>query len=384
MTDGKVVKIAKKGGGVSREVHLDGGGKVISETASSNLVPVTGSPVKYDVLSVNEVEAKAVHSKIVETMRFQEKAHSQLGELLFHVVTKKLYRRIGKGYETFKEYVEEELDYSFRSAQYLAAIYWWFSVQLAARPDLAERVETLGWTKARELIGIVDVDNADEWFELASKSTKTELIRAKRAALKKANGSAQFRLDILDRVPPPALPAANITPSGTTPPIEDEVDDESFASTSPSSNQPIDPPPSPPTPPLPPLKTKRPMKLPGASGVKGVGVPSQVDIEAEKKEAEKWHTYQFSIPSDTKEVIEEALACAQDVTKSEHRGFLLGVIAMNFCAYYSKHERLRNGEWLKMFERVTGLAVIAVDEHDRRIVYGEEAAQRIAAKESGS
>lgn len=64
------------------------------------------------------------------------------------------------GYKTWKDYVEVELDFAIRKAQYLIGIAQWFG-QLNA--GVRDWVKKLGWTKAKELTGRVTNENSAEW-----------------------------------------------------------------------------------------------------------------------------------------------------------------------------------------------------------------------------
>lgn len=78
------------------------------------------------------------------------------------------------GYGTWKEYVELELDMSERKAQYLMRVHHWFVVVLKD-PTVRDRVEHLGWTKVKLLVGVVDENNVDEWVQRAESMTAVQL-----------------------------------------------------------------------------------------------------------------------------------------------------------------------------------------------------------------
>ena len=74
-------------------------------------------------------------------------------------------------YSSFEDYVDSELQINYRKAMYLIEIY---NKATMLNMDLA-RLEKIGWTKARELIRIVDQTNTDEWLSIAEDSTAKEL-----------------------------------------------------------------------------------------------------------------------------------------------------------------------------------------------------------------
>jgi len=79
------------------------------------------------------------------------------------------------GFPTWKEYVEEELGMSERRCQYLLSIHKWFNKVLKDHPHVRQRVEHLGWSKVRLLVGVVDETNVDEWVARAEKMTLAAL-----------------------------------------------------------------------------------------------------------------------------------------------------------------------------------------------------------------
>lgn len=71
------------------------------------------------------------------------------------------------GFNTWQEYVEGELGMSERRVRYLLSIHRWFSKVLKDHPHVKQRIEHLGWSKVKLLVGIVDETNVDEWVERA-------------------------------------------------------------------------------------------------------------------------------------------------------------------------------------------------------------------------
>ena len=72
------------------------------------------------------------------------------------------------GFENWADYVEKELDFKLRTAQYMVGIADWFGKMT---PDVQTWVKSLGWTKAKELVGKVDESNWSGWKKkIAGKS----------------------------------------------------------------------------------------------------------------------------------------------------------------------------------------------------------------------
>lgn len=77
------------------------------------------------------------------------------------------------GFQAWKDYVEKELDFKIRKAQYLVGIQEWFG---AMAPKVQEWIRELGWTKARMLISVVTNDNAEEWKKRLKGKTAVEVL----------------------------------------------------------------------------------------------------------------------------------------------------------------------------------------------------------------
>ena len=106
-----------------------------------------------------------------------EGAYWRLATALFNVWNENAYE--DWGYTSFPDYVDNELSMQRRKAQYLVAIAGWFGDQ---SESVQQWVKELGWTKARELVGIVDETNADEWRDVAESSSLRELTTAVKEA----------------------------------------------------------------------------------------------------------------------------------------------------------------------------------------------------------
>ena len=80
------------------------------------------------------------------------------------------------GYQSFHEYAEHELSLQRRKAEFLRRIYYILHVELEAMDtQMRERVAALGFSKVRELVGVLTLDNVQEWVERAEQSTYAEL-----------------------------------------------------------------------------------------------------------------------------------------------------------------------------------------------------------------
>lgn len=88
-----------------------------------------------------------------------ENNYWKLSEALWHVYDKVLYQTWG--FASWKEYVESEVDFELRKAQYLVQIWAWRRTLPA---PLQERIDRLGASKARDIAPVVTLENAEAWL----------------------------------------------------------------------------------------------------------------------------------------------------------------------------------------------------------------------------
>lgn len=131
-----------------------------------------GTPVTETEL-LPPAEYQDLRREVIEAKSESEAAYWRLAGALFIVWNESAYEEWG--YSSFNDYVDSELDMQRRKAQYLVAIAGWFGDQ---NDDVQAWVKGIGWTKARELVGVVDDDNAREWKDIAESSSLRELTVA--------------------------------------------------------------------------------------------------------------------------------------------------------------------------------------------------------------
>jgi hypothetical protein len=117
----------------------------------------------------NLKEAKAFDS-VPRLMSDIEQNYFKLGGYLSKIQAEGWF--LNKGYENFKAYVEAECSIKYRKAMYLIGIY----NGLVAAQIPWSKVSHLGWTKLKELAGILNNDNVDEWVTVAENMTALQLI----------------------------------------------------------------------------------------------------------------------------------------------------------------------------------------------------------------
>lgn len=319
----------------------------------SNLVPLDGTGTKAEVLTVDEQRALDIHYEILELKKQYQETYFKLAERLYAVSTEALYKRVGPGYSTFEEYVETELDFSFRKAKYLAQIWWWYGVENAAHPKLMSIAHDIGWTKARELVQVIDLRNADEWHDLAKKLPKNDLARAARAAMQAAGRKRRNRNQLPE--PPEETPKSSFEKGGAPGGSQDAMGDVPEDGATDDIN-------------------KDPYADLISPTATGVAPPSQKQIDELTKDDKEagWTRMSFDVTQEHAEVIETALSIAQEHAESEHKGHLLQLICLHFNSFYAKEKAVVLGEWLAQIERLTGVSLIAVSKKTEEIVYGQE------------
>jgi len=120
----------------------------------------------HEIENVGEAEAHRLAAEIAETSDFDA---FRLGGLLARIHRERWY--VGAGYPDFRSYVEARHGFKLRKALYLAAIY-------ESVIDLGltwQELRPVGWSKLKELVGVVDRDNARDWLATAAAEGMTVL-----------------------------------------------------------------------------------------------------------------------------------------------------------------------------------------------------------------
>lgn len=353
------------------------------DTRFDHLVPVTGSFVQTEV--VEDDESDNIRHRIQEITRRVDENRLELGALFFKVRLNAIYVRwkspvTGKPYQTWEEYVDTESAFSVRSIQHMVAMWWWFS-ELTAFPKIRQRINEIGWGKARILVGLADDTNYDAWFQLAEKTPQAKLAVSARAAMDKVGIPRR-----------PSIGVARPDPKGILPPVidttaaDDVVEKEPAATggqavaklagdaiTSPVNKAPVNATPTAP--------------LRGDGERKGVDVPTDADMSAYAEKKVLWSAEMDAVQ--TKHV-EDAVAVTYDVLKDSGamkdrpaksevgRGLALEMMATHFLSFYSGanavnkgvRTRIFLGDIMKGLEKNFGIDVVIVDRKSGEVLYG--------------
>lgn len=118
---------------------------------------------------VENLTAEAALDMAHKLMDETEFSYFKLGGVLSVIQANSFWE--GKGFETFKEFMEEEFGMPYRKGMYLIQIY----NDLVESGVPWESVKGVGWTKLKELAKILTEDNVDEWVAKANSMTTIQL-----------------------------------------------------------------------------------------------------------------------------------------------------------------------------------------------------------------
>lgn len=139
-----------------------------------------------DPASVLEVQKHAdIRQRVLELRHQVEDSYWELSQVVYGVYKESLYQNWG--FKTWKDWVETELDFAVRKAQYLVSIQDWFGKM---SPSVQTWIHSLGWTKAKELVRVVDNNNAAEWQKRIEGKTLTQIVE-----MVKGKGDAPVEFD---------------------------------------------------------------------------------------------------------------------------------------------------------------------------------------------
>ena len=132
-----------------------------------------------------------LREEAIDAKNMVERGYMKLARCLYDIYKQNVYTKWD--YITFEGYVDAELQINYRKAMYLIEIY-----NKAKMLDMdMERLEKLGWTKARELLKVVDQQNADEWMSTAENSTVKEL----NIQIRQEKDKSELSGSVIDEVP---------------------------------------------------------------------------------------------------------------------------------------------------------------------------------------
>lgn len=150
----KPAKKASKGKGITKSSAKSG--EVMEKNALSD--------IGVEIENLSEEDAKALVGRLAEEV---DQTFFKLGGVLSRILEHQWY----KPYASFREYVEQEHDITYRTAMYWINIY----TSLIEAEIPYDKVAGIGWSKLKELASILTADNVDEWVKKAKKLNVPQL-----------------------------------------------------------------------------------------------------------------------------------------------------------------------------------------------------------------
>lgn len=355
-----------------------------SDDRFDHLVPVTGGLIHTEVVEDDEVDR--IRYRIQDITRRVDESRLELGALFFRVRLNAIYVRwtspvTGKKYQTWEEYVDTESAFSVRSIQHMVAMWWWFS-ELNAFPQIKDRINGIGWGKARILVGLADDQNYEAWFSLAETVPQAKLAMSARAAMDKVGIPRR-----------PSVGVARPDPKGVLPSQPSAPPDVAHAAVKESLTVPVDATPVDVDPvkvdtsPVPVAETSvAPLGDPHAER-KGVDVPTDADLGAY---AEKRTMWKCLMDETQKKHVTDAVEVTYDVLKDSGsmkerpasaevaRGLALEMMATHFLSFYTgasavnkeMRTRIFFADIVRGLEKNFGVDVVVIDERSGEILHG--------------
>lgn len=146
-----------------------------------------GADTEGDGLATVGAKDTGQHAEIREKVRAlrsqAEETYWELSTVMHEVYQNSLYQ--AWGFDKWHDYVEQELDFTPRKAQYLIGIQDWFGKM---PPNVQKWVRELGWSKAKELVGVVTAQNAAEWKKKIEGKSVREIIDMVKGSKVKGEG----------------------------------------------------------------------------------------------------------------------------------------------------------------------------------------------------
>lgn len=117
------------------------------------------SAIERAIAEVQALDESELHSTIIKLLEEGDMNDFKLGGMLASIDASKFYGE----YESFRDFVEAELQIGYRKARYLIEIY-----NDVVESDVPfKKLDKIGWTKLKEVSKIINSENVDEWVEKA-------------------------------------------------------------------------------------------------------------------------------------------------------------------------------------------------------------------------
>jgi len=148
----------------SELVTVEGVTLDIWKDSDSTFVPA----LKKDMLPADRMSAVREVTRQVTHMK--DRLHAVMGEMLYEISVNKYWK--DWDFRSFEEYLESECEVSRRTAFYYISVYRTFVIELGIPADEMRELE---WSKAKEIVSLVDKDNWKDLLDLVATMSVAEV-----------------------------------------------------------------------------------------------------------------------------------------------------------------------------------------------------------------
>jgi len=146
-----------------------------------------------EAVEMTEIEKTELRQAVIVAKEAVENGYWDLASLLHRVWDDSLFTEWG--YDDFASYIDGELNYTMRTAQYLVRIAGYFGKM---DEEIQVWVKALGWSKAKELVKRVTPENFAHWKKIIAGKSVAQI----QALLKEDTGSDTVAKEATDEEKP--------------------------------------------------------------------------------------------------------------------------------------------------------------------------------------
>lgn len=258
------------------------------------------------------------------------------------------------GYDTFGEYAEGDLGLKRRTAERMRQIWAVLHVQMDIPAELRKKIIALGISKVRSLVPLF----ADEGDSLTKRKVEAWVKAGEKHSFAIFDGMIKKARDELKL----------LSGSDSSEDTSDESEDEGPIGDVTVTDDGDDPPP---------------VGKPSENKPKGKA-PVATSDDAGLPEPENLEFQHFPLYPEQNEVVKAALKRAEELSGSDKRGHNLTLICTDFIStndFFQGQPKKSKQRLLKKIEDNLGLKLIALDESDHSVLYGQPTLKKISEEE---
>ena len=254
------------------------------------------------------------------------------------------------GYDTFGEYAEGDLNIEQKQAERMRKIWGVLNVQMKIPTSLRKQIVALGISKVRELVRVFGADpnltkrKVEMWVKAGEKHSYTVLTGMINKAIDELKLLSDNKSD--DDEPNDGEDVADVT----------VTDDDDYG---PPQGKPGE--------------DKPKGKAPVATGSDS-GLPDPDPLEFQH----------FPLYPEQNEMVKAALKRAEELSGSDKRGHNLTLICTDFVTtndFFTGKPKKTKQRMLQKIEKTLGIRLIALEESDQSVLYGQEILKEISEEE---